>query len=410
MSNESERPAERPHHPRSPSKLQFLEACPAYQSRDDVKHERAIAGTLAHKVTDTQIDDEKLGDDDATAVAECLDFVEARRQELDMEAEKAWEFDNECRKREGVPTVTRETFQVLEIREGYFPIDDCKYDDADSTTAGYADHVLISWDGTYAELIDWKFGMWKVEKAENNLQGIAYCLGLFRKFPRLQRVRFFFKQPHLEYITDTEIRREQVAELYLRVKTVCERAIEANRRAEKDDWSMARPHTPVCLFCARIGKCEPIIQHALRAAKKYHPLKFPDSILPHELTDPKKAALALELVAVLKVFCDGFRRNVTDRILRSGEEPPEGYELKHREGSRQIVDMAKFKEVVLHFMSEPEYISCLEAGFGTIEAKISEKSPRGTKKSTIEQCRQQLLESGAVAHGSPFSFLRSTGE
>src|ERR1043166_7522375 len=72
---------DRPHHPYSPSWLQSGEACPCYRSRDS-KHERTIAGTIAHKASEKQEDDNRLSDDDALAVAECLDFYDSRLNEL----------------------------------------------------------------------------------------------------------------------------------------------------------------------------------------------------------------------------------------------------------------------------------------------------------------------------------------
>src|SRR6266705_1203291 len=67
----------RTHHPYSPSTLQSLEACPCYQSREN-KHARTIIGTISHNVAETGVDDARLDDDDAAAVAECLDFYEQR--------------------------------------------------------------------------------------------------------------------------------------------------------------------------------------------------------------------------------------------------------------------------------------------------------------------------------------------
>src|SRR5688572_24995158 len=66
---------ERVHHPYSPSTLQSIEACPCYKSRPS-QHVRTIIGTLAHKATETRRDDDRLDDDDASAVAQCLDFYD----------------------------------------------------------------------------------------------------------------------------------------------------------------------------------------------------------------------------------------------------------------------------------------------------------------------------------------------
>src|SRR6266850_879366 len=127
------------HHPRSPSTLQSREACPCYESRNDVVHERAIAGTMAHNVVETGSDDERLSDDDAAAAAECLDFY-SRRLQLMSEAraravDEKWHSTLDMRPEQAERSID----QLIELKETYLPVDDCKYADADSTTAGYID-------------------------------------------------------------------------------------------------------------------------------------------------------------------------------------------------------------------------------------------------------------------------------
>lgn len=394
---------ERIHHPRSPSKLQFLEACPCYQSKEGKVHARATAGTLAHKVVDSGEDAANLGDDDALAAAECLDFVAQRREMLQQEADEAYD-SRRNENRQGV--ISRQDFSVAEIKEQYLPIDDCEFSDAKSTTAGYIDHAFLSWDQSYGEIIDYKFGMWAVERADNNLQGIAYALGLFKKYPELQKVRVWFKQPHLDLLTDCLWTREQIPALYLRIKVITQRAYDAQ---QKDDFSTAAPHTPVCLFCENIGRCPVVINHALNVAKKFHPLAFPESIQPYELEDPKKGGLAMDFVAVMKVFCEGFRKRFTERVISGASELPAGFAIQRRDGARAISDMKKFETVTKKYLTDSEYQACLEASFGTVEEKISEKTPRGMKTNIIQQYRKELEESGAIARGQSFSFLRATG-
>src|SRR6267142_3971383 len=237
----------RTHHPYSPSKLQYLEACPCYENRES-NHERTLAGTIAHGVAESGKDDNRLGDDDAAAAAECLDFVEQRRRLMQEDAL-------------AVP--------IIELKETYLPIDDLQFADAQSTTAGYIDHGFISHDGTYAEIFDWKFGFWPVEQADNNLQGLAYCLGTFHRFPKLEKVRFFFKQPHLQTISDVLVSRADVPALYLRIQVVVARARAARTAGNFDT---ARPMVPVCNFCAHIAKCPKVTEFACRVGAKFHPL------------------------------------------------------------------------------------------------------------------------------------------
>lgn len=395
---------EREHHPYSPSSLANREACPDFTGRDS-KAVRAIIGTIAHKATETQEDDQRLDDDDAAAVAECLDFVEERRQVLQEEA------DNAVRD-QGVDHV-----QIVEQKEIYLPVDDLEFNDwikdydtgaltklkFKGTTAGWVDHVLLNWNITYAEIIDWKFGYWAVEGAETNPQGIAYVLGLFRKYPTLQRIRFWFKQPLIGLLSDHTFDRSEIPQLYLRVQAIVARARNAKR---KGDFSTAKAYVPACNFCDNLGRCPIGLANALRVGKKFHPIEFPDDIEPNTVLDPRNTTLALNLAAVVKIWAEGFRRQVTDRVIRGDADCPEGMMLQSMPGRRAIADLAKFREVALRYMSTEEYSKCLDATFGPLEDIITEKTPRGSKKHAIEEFKKALVDSGAVVHGDGYTFLK----
>jgi len=312
---------ERKHHTTSPSTLQNREACPGYEGRES-QHERTIAGTLAHKVAETGKDDAALSDKDAAAAAECLDFIAKRKSIMEEQRAKMAE--------QNVP-------QVLELKEVYLPIDDCKFDDADCTTGGFVDTILIDCTEQYAEMADWKFGIWPVENASNNLQAIAYVLGAFKKFSKLETIRFFFRQPHIDYYTDALFTRAQVPELYLRVQVVVHRAREARRKIAAGDWSGVKPYIPVCNFCARIGTCPAVLSIACKVGAKFHPAEIPADITPSMVLEKEQTLLGLRLAQVVQVWAAAFRTQTTDRILRGGAVLPDGYILTSA-SRRELVD------------------------------------------------------------------------
>lgn len=361
----------------------MLEACSCWKSKSEA-NERATAGTLGHKVVETGEDDPSLSDYDAAAAAECLDFVETRRRK--MQAECAGE--------------------IIELKETYLPIDDCVFDDCRATTAGYVDHVLINSLLTYAEMIDYKFGMWAVEKADNNLQGISYALGLFKKYPTLGAIRFFFKQPHLGLVSDALFLREDVSSLYLRVQAVVARARAARKAG---DFKTATPMVPACNFCDNLGRCPRGLEFALRVSNKFMPLEFPEDITPSKVLAPEATSLAMRLAQVMKIWADAFRRQVTDRVLRGDAVLPPGYAVQAMPGRRSVADMKKFKEICLRYMTEVQYLDCLEASFGPLEKVISSAAPRGQKETTVKEFQSTLEQAGAVIRGDGYSFLRVQG-
>jgi len=358
-------------------------------------------------MVETGEDDTRLSDDDAVAAAECLDFVEQRQRMLQAEAAEALEAAKaEAGSEEGARP-DPELFQVEELKEVYLPVDDKVFEDgAVATTAGYVDRVLINYDETYAEMFDWKFGMWPVEDAEDNLQGISYTLGLFRKFPRLRKVRFFFKQPLLGVTSDHTFSVEDVPALYLRVQTVVARAREAKRAG---DFSMANPAVPVCQFCSRLGTCPKVAALAIKVGQKFHPIDVPAEISPSLIQDPAQTALGLRLCNVLKVWCDAFKRQITDRVLRGDCPLPPGQRIQEM-SKREIVDQAKMKTIALRYITEAEWQQTLDTSFGAVEDLISEHAPRGQKEATVKEFQQALLDSGAVKTGDKFSFLRAVAE
>ena len=388
----------RAHHPYSPSTLQATECCPHYQSKQsDKPHIRTTAGTQAHGVVESGEDNQELGDDDAVAAAECLDFAESRRKLLQEEADRQF--------RE-TPGALSEFFQVKELKEVYLPIDDLVFSDCESTTAGYTDLVLLSHDGSYAEGFDWKFGFWPVEGAENNLQVIAYSLGLFHRYPKLRLVRFWIKQPHLDVVNSGLFKRENIPALYLRIQTVVARA---RRARESKSWDAANPTVPNCNFCAHLGECEKVCQFACKVGRKFHPVEIPEEINPGMLQEPEQAALGLRLAAVLKIWAEAFRRQITEKILRREMALPDGQKIQTMQ-KRQLVSMDELRKVALRYLTQAEYESTLEATFGSLEKLIQDRAPRGQKKATVESFQNELMQVGAVKLGDEFSFLRAVSE
>lgn len=399
---------DRIHHPYSPSSTQSLEACPCFRNRKEkTLHERCVAGTKAHGVTETGTDDASLSDEDAVAAAECVDFYERRVQLLEDVRRRLADFQTQ------VPP-------LIELKETYLSVDDEVFNDdytdplsgkqiketVKATTAGYVDRAVVNHDRTYAELFDWKFGLWPVEQADNNLQGICYSLGLFRKYPTLQKIKFWFKQPHLDHISDAEFTRDQIPALYLRVSVVVAQARAARHAGT---FASARPMVPVCNFCAFIGVCPKVTEFICQVGRKFHPLEIPENITPTMVHDPKNSALGKRLSGIVKVWADAFNRQLADRILRGDAPLPEGFRIETR-ANRVIVDKEKFKEITLRHMTEAEYLATFDPSFGPLEELIKEKSPRGMKKSAVESYQKELIDTGAVTRDLPYSFLKAVAD
>ena len=367
---------DRKHHPFGPSKLQNLEACPHWASLNS-DSEKARLGTLQHNVVETGQDDLSLSDDESAAAAECIEFFEMKK--------RSW------------PGAT-------ELSEIYLSIDDEMVDGFIGTTGGYLDKALIDSTGTKALLADWKFGQWQVESANNNLQGIAYALGVFKAYPKVQHVDFYFKQPHIQSISHAAWTRDDVPALYLRVLTVVGRA---QRARELKDFSMASPTVPGCLFCANVALCPAVTSLVLRVGHKYHAVEVPADITPGIVHDPKNSTLGMRLAQLVSTWAYAFRSLTTDRVLRGDAPVPEGYEIAQGAGKRKIIDKDKFRDAALKYVTKEIYDSTVSPHLGAVEEKIKEGAPRGQKDSTVKQFKAELIELGAVEPGRKYPLLKA---
>lgn len=425
---------ERAHHPYSPSSLQNREACPCYQNRGGTS-KAAETGTRQHGVVETGLDDHKLGDDKALAAAECLDFYQREKQIMEDAREKANQALIEQARAAGVATYVPPA-AVLDLAEIYLPVDECKFEDVhlvthkdpetglpfvklepytfEATTAGYIDRALISHCRTRAVMLDWKFGMWAVEEAKNNLQGISYSLGLFRQYPSLESIKFYFKMPHLDYMTEATFTRENIPALYLRVQTVVARAKQANGMVLlKGDYSMAVPHVPVCNFCGRLGECPKVAEVACFVGKKFFPLEIPSDLTPTGLKDMTEVGIGMRLSQVMDAWAKAYRARVTERTLRSAGtgkiEIPEGFSVV-QVTPRELKDKKAFKTIAENYLTKAELEDLAEYTFGKVEDAISDKAPRGTKTAKLEQFDLDLRAAGAVVDGEPYAFLKGVSK
>jgi hypothetical protein len=408
-------PTERAHHPFSPSSLQNREACACYTGRES-KHARTIAGTLAHGMVETRIDNSDLTDEDSLAAAGCIDMVDkylmAMERERDLVVHQRFQEisehsdapEEECLRNRD--TASEQVPAILHFTEIELAVDECEFPDAKSTTSGFLDTLLIDHTEQYAEMLDWKFGMWPVEPAQNNLQCISYALGGFRHFPKLQKIRFIFWQPLIDLRSEAIFTRAEIPALYLRVQVVVARAREAQARYLAGDWSMATPFVPACNFCGNIGKCPKVLEKMCVVGSKFYPLEIPENITPTMVVATEDTSLGLRLAQVVKVWADAFRAQTTNRVLEGRAELPPGYSIQSQ-SRRELVDKDAFKRVALTYLTEFEYLSTLDVLFGAVEKAIQDKAPRGQKKMTVQSFQAELETAGATKRGQPFSFLRA---
>ena len=380
--------APRVHHPYSPSKLQALEACPKYESRSG-DSAASRAGTIQHDAVDGESDNARMTDNQALAVAECLAYA-----------------DSIAAKYRG-GTI---------LKENYLPIDDEVIEAREGeasrtfrgTTAGYLDFAVVSADETESEIVDWKFGAWAVTETSNNLQGIAYLLGLKKRFPKLRRCTVHFVLPHRDELDvhAFELTDENLMLFHTRIRRVVRAAEQA--RKSPNDFSAARPNTGACLFCTLIGRCPKVTDMVARVSEKFAPLRVPQNVNPTLILDPEDTAIGIQFAAIAKTWAESFRARATEKSITDPNFIPAGYTLETRTkrkvlNARLMADIAK-KFVPVNMDAEIEKL--FDLPIGGVEEVIELATARGQKSKAVEAFGKALLEAGAVEMGQPFAFLK----
>lgn len=364
MSSLIEQSAERPHHPRSPSSLQMREACPRFEPENN-ETEASKAGTLQHDAFESG-DYSRLTDEQNDAVILCRQYVDEILAGYDRGQEP-------------------ETLQEI-----YLPIDD------KDTTAGWIDLAIVSKDRTHAHLIDLKFGLWPVEPAENNLQGIAYTLALKHRFPTLKEVKVHFLMPYQDKIDTHTWYEKDFPALYLRTKTVVARSM--NPEAEE------RPNIGTCIFCARIGECEALARTVINVGKKYAPIELPKEFRPTLVKDATDAAHGMRLASLVKKWAEAFKGRCAQLALEDDNFIPEGYKLVAFE-AEEVGDVKKAEEVARQYLTEEEIDTARSIVLTPLRKALSAKSPRGAKKTSVEALDNALRTAGALKTARPVVYL-----
>jgi hypothetical protein len=378
--------ADRVHHPYSPSTLQCREACPKYQPTQS-ENEASIMGTLQHNAVESDQDDDRIPDYKAMVVAQCKEYANSRIAAFGPGA-----------------TV---------LREVYLPVDDEIVSLPGGaplfrhTTAGYLDLGIVNVPQTHAEIIDWKFGKNAVSHAKENLQGIAYMLGVKKLFPGLETCTVRFFQPYLDDEPSSHTFDISNPDSYLlRIRTVVLRAVEAAE--DPGDFSSARATVGTCLFCQLVGRCPKVAELVIQVGKKYAPLVVPADINTVSLEDPAMVSQGMKLAQVVKLWAESFRKNATQKAINDEDFIPEGYVLV----PQQRLSIRKAKQVgeIAKRFLPPEHADKIEAMYDIaltpIDKLVELVAPRGMKEKTQEAFRQALVDEGAAEMGQSFSVLR----
>jgi superfamily II DNA or RNA helicase len=354
---------ERAHSKHSPSSLATKLACPGFVNDQTRDKSAADRGSLGHEMVEKQNfgmapEDSELTD----AAIKCYEFIQR--------------FDKQG-------TVHHQEIKVKMLDQ-----------------SGHVDHVYIQVDGS-ADLVDLKFSFAGGYKADSP-QFWAYCVGVWNKFPQTDTIRVWVLLPFIDEVdTDTFTR----AEHYELFSAAINKIIEQAEAADPALFRVGRH----CNWCARIKNCRKWAEFGIELANRYlgegDKYALPEtSVHGSEITDPETLAVLWRIAPILKTATEGWRKAALEARLEGQDIP--GLDLFERKGVREITDAMGAYEAVKDTLTAEELLSAADLKVGALEKLWQEKQPRGSKKASLVELTQRLMEASALSSGSPTFQLR----
>lgn len=362
----------RAHHATSPSTLQAREVCTHYEP-DSFESEKAKAGTRQHDAVEHESLDNLPTDEECEAVQMVIDFVRSIRDQFAETAKKL-------------------KTKFTELNETYLHVDD------KDTSAGYFDKAFVLVD--HAVVIDYKFGEWAVEPVENNLQAYCYVLGIFRAYPKVKTVTFYFLMPYQDTIESHKFTRADAPEMLLRVQTVVARS--------KAKAGKPTPCFLACFGCKNKATCSALAEYAIQISEKFAPMKLPKEVDPMKIVDPEDAVAGFQVAKIMEGWAASYKSRCSNLAVENEDFIPPGYILissadRVINNSRAAFDILKsrFK------MSESQLWETIRLSVGAIENVAKKSVPKGQKTAHANDVMEALNEAGLVDKGDQKVYLRA---
>jgi hypothetical protein len=347
--------------------LKNYEACPSYKGRSGT-NPIAEAGTRIHSAVENG-DPSLLVDEVERGLAEwCLSFLSSNRQEKEQTAK--------------LVSSHQEIFVTMDA--GNF------------STFGTSDLLDIYSDGSGC-LFDWKTGYGAVEDAEVNIQVQAYALGVFARFPEIQKLDCFLVLPRRQEITVAVYSRSDMERIKLRIGTII-------ARAKESAGKIFSPKEGVCDYCANQGSCKALAEKALLVGQKAG-FDVPQNISLDGT--PEDRSKLLKLANLLSNWCDDTKKELLRQALEDGAEIP-GYKLDQRRTPRAVDNPLLGYDAVKDLVSLEEYLlSCTRVSVPTLEKFVAEKAPKGKKAEAKQHLEDLLRGSGALRDEGTIHLLKA---
>lgn len=323
------------HHIYSPSSMERRYLCPASMRLEkdmpEFTSEAAEAGTRIHEQA-------------AGLITENEDLVPLQDCYEQERAEKIADFFN-AKKTEG----DCESFAVERKLSFNYPFGGELYN-------GTADALLVNGNG-YVSVFDWKTGQNPVTEAESNWQGAMYALAAAQEFG-VHEASVTFYNPTINQVTKADFTADDLDNIEIRV-------MDAIAACEKEDAPCV-PSLNACRYCkaATGGTCKAFREWMARCTT------IPKVSIA-ELSDEALADEYERVTDAAKKYAEALKLELTKRAADKGNCG--GYEIKVREGARQIADIEAALNALSDTITREDMLSVCKVPITALQNLFAEK-------------------------------------
>lgn len=357
----------------SPSKLAVLELCSHYKSTP-YSSDAAAEGTMLHERLELN-NFSGLSDMHLSLVTMCKDYVDRLLQ-----------------------TRLPRRFNEVRLRISGF--------------SGTADVVILSDGSRKADLVDYKFGQGEIEDAEDNFQGQAYALGVFKKWSRVREVTVHFLMPKQDEVSTHTFSRADVPVIEQRIRAL--KALCSRPKAERP----YTPHQKACAFCDNKARCPGLAGIASEVALKSGGLPVPYNCVPLTMADPEDRAKAQAIAGIMEDWAKQVKQNNLRAVLEEGIEIP-GFKVYSRRGNRSMTDVPSGVELAMnnYGIGLEELMPLCSMSYskfeGVVEDSIKRREGGISKEELADKMslfRAQLEDRMIVVEAPMITYLRKTSK
>lgn len=333
-----------------PSSFNYRALCHAFENRGGTSP-AAEEGTLMHAAIEHGVFD-ALDPEQLRQVKKCVDFLaplEAAANAVHKEAR-------------------------LEMKLG-------KHD-----TFGTADRVIIK--NQTAHLVDFKFGRLGVPPAGENLQAMAYAIGVLQRFPNVEDVHAYFLLPRRDEVTSAVFSRH-LLDTY--IKTLSDLLDQVKRK------NPARTPCKACEYCAKLAKC-PAVSKDILALSDQAGLPVPKNMDVSSMTPEVIGKFALPFVRIVEQWAKKVKEHAKN-LMHEGVEI-DGHELATRSAKTKVngnVNQVWDAIQPTGTLDLDQFMSCCSVSVSQVRKTVRSQVPAAQRDEAEALVLRRLRKAGLIS-------------